>query len=69
MTNNWKSQLNELGWTYSRYCGICVNKKYFFFRDGVELMAVPSRDYYTFSQDGVTKSGKLSQLNQIIASL
>lgn len=70
-TNNdwklkWRAQLAELGWQPNGSCPTCGGTKYYFKR-GNEIMNVwPGRDFYEFHEGGIRKTGKLSNLGDII---
>lgn len=64
--SKYEKHLTALGWAYSHKCGTCGGTKYFY-RRGSDMMTVyPHRDFYQFTENGSTKSGKLSQLENVV---
>lgn len=64
--DEWKKHLAELGWSYWKSCTTCSGSKKYY-RRGTDVMVVyAGRDYYTFTENKVKKSGKLSQLDSVV---
>lgn len=57
-----EAKLIELKWVFSHVCAKCGGNKRVYKREGETLTAYPSRDFYSFTENGKTKTGKLSQL-------
>lgn len=62
----WKGHLAKLGWSYWKSCTTCSGSKRYY-RRGTDVMTVyPGRGYYKFKENGVTKTGMLNDLGEVV---
>jgi hypothetical protein len=59
---NWREALKKLGWVFKSKCSTCGGGKHTFKRGNDILVAYPSRDYYSFTEGGKKKHGRLTHL-------